>query len=1271
MKGRVEIYQGYIKDGKATVDEVPIHVDHNLIVDGAKEHIVDFLTRIPAPSGLLDASNPASGNINHSYDVSNFGIRAVSFSPNSQAFQRTSALAAASGFVFNPTTSGVSWSSLDPLTSRWTYLPDISNFDFSATNAGFSGGTFTNTVLKNPSFSSVTNHLRDGGFTQHYMNKNLSGVHLNEALELYELSQWDIQSFLRYINNDFVYHDSVYAGSVAVGTFKDSSAMSGVCNDGFAASGDNFVFMRSFDRSEDSSGVAGVSTTFSYVPEGVRLGNHSDTTSRHMIAELGFMFSAITGGTYSQLGIRLKNVSKGTEYSFSATKEGNIRNTWGMLGDPLYCNASSGNFQRVSHFVNIPFDYYGDELKLDIFALSTDRTGTSPTKVYVWDAQVNSVDSWEYGHVFSGDNVSRYWTASDTGAPVSSSEGLYLQTKNNDVKLAMFEREASSITYISQMFNMKPLKKYSAFLHGDYSGPAGDTVVPQFLEVGVRKDDGQTSVRGDWNFLSTSSFVLLESRLGSNNVVSSPLLSVERMGGNLEIRDVVAAKVKPSDLCIEVRETDTHLTGHLILPRASTTHFTLSGQVLKTLDTVPGKTFGTPEFTLVTRTVSTQGHRLMYNQGTGRFDLPISSDELTSTSSIPQAARLNTSSFNAEDSEYADFAFRNINPRSLDGVVPLTTDEQSGLEGWYVSLMVYNSGEDAGFFKKLSLYGEPPSSENDPTEYFKWNASSIDDCWQTQPSNASGEYFMSGMSIMPYYGTLAPSAYSPQQLSWSPLEGMFNASGSVHREGTEYQFIIGACNNYQGSPSTCYRISCAGLVDTATVACTEEISGDILTSESYLGSPKFDILNQINIQYDNKRFPSDSFDKSLHPGVGFLTPNFGNLSALQDARRSLVIANRRNLIGSTQTLPKVSVNYTTTLEDINVNFGSPYSVMEEGLGFSFKVQQLVSGTNAYPNGRPSTLWSLEALLDSGEVIQYTASTGKWETSSVQNAFVSRVNRGASTYAPYYKTMLSPVITLNDSRFTPTTKLAFNIVCDSFVANDVTFIKDWEFFRTSQTKGQGIGQFPTPVDTVLQTQYYADETIGELGQFTNNIQFNSVLSGTTYDRALGNGGWAPSKLLVDLQISGVQVNGWTNKYGVLNSDGFLYPSPTNSPVYNNFYGDGFISGASANGNTSSVYFVYDISSHDMRILDVQGGIAAMGLWTFDVDATFKKMVEYNHNVSAIYDYTPFPLAESLYKLTDPTRNPVFKLFAKKVFREPIAFDPRDNHFTRFVWHIRML
>ena len=107
MKGRVEIYQGYIKNGRATVDEVPIHVDSNLIVDGAKEHIVDFLTRIPAPSGLLDASNPASGNVNHSYDASNFGVRAISFSPNSQAFQRTTALAATSGFVFNPATSGL------------------------------------------------------------------------------------------------------------------------------------------------------------------------------------------------------------------------------------------------------------------------------------------------------------------------------------------------------------------------------------------------------------------------------------------------------------------------------------------------------------------------------------------------------------------------------------------------------------------------------------------------------------------------------------------------------------------------------------------------------------------------------------------------------------------------------------------------------------------------------------------------------------------------------------------------------------------------------------------------------------------------------------------------------------------------------------------------------------------------------------------------------------------------------------------------------------
>ena len=285
--------------------------------------------------------------------------------------------------------------------------------------------------------------------------------------------------------------------------------------------------------------------------------------------------------------------------------------------------------------------------------------------------------------------------------------------------------------------------------------------------------------------------------------------------------------------------------------------------------------------------------------------------------------------------------------------------------------------------------------------------------------------------------------------------------------------------------------------------------------------------------------------------------------------------------------------------------------------------------------------------------------------------MSRVNRGAGPFASYYKTMLSKNITLNDSRFTPTTKLAFNVVSETFTANDVTFIKDWKFFRLSQTKGEGIGQFPTPVDTVLQTQHYADETIGELGQFTNNIQFYSVLSGTTYDRALGNGGWPPSRNLVGIHASGVQLGSWSNDHGVINSDGFLYPSPTNSPVYPNFYGDGFILGASANGNTSSIYFIYDISSKDMQFLDLQGGVGAMGLWTFDVEATYKKMAEYNHNVSSIYDYTASPLASSLYKLTDPTRNPVFKLFAKKVFREPIAFNPAANHFTRFVWHIRMV
>jgi hypothetical protein len=99
--------------------------------------------------------------------------------------------------------------------------------------------------------------------------------------------------------------------------------------------------------------------------------------------------------------------------------------------------------------------------------------------------------------------------------------------------------------------------------------------------------------------------------------------------------------------------------------------------------------------------------------------------------------------------------------------------------------------------------------------------------------------------------------------------------------------------------------------------------------------------------------------------------------------------------------------------------------------------------------------------------------------------------------------------------------------------------------------------------------------------------------------------------------------------------------------------------------------YGVNNYEIDALDEQGGIAAIGLWVLDTKATYKKHLDNGYDLSAIYD-TPGS-GSAVYNLTDTNRNPVFKLVAKKVFRQAIT--PSEGRttgdFIRIQWEINFL
>lgn len=193
--------------------------------------------------------------------------------------------------------------------------------------------------------------------------------------------------------------------------------------------------------------------------------------------------------------------------------------------------------------------------------------------------------------------------------------------------------------------------------------------------------------------------------------------------------------------------------------------------------------------------------------------------------------------------------------------------------------------------------------------------------------------------------------------------------------------------------------------------------------------------------------------------------------------------------------------------------------------------------------------------------------------------------------------------------------------------------------------------PNPTDTTLQP--VNGNGPGRLGHFLNYYEFSGSYSTLTMDEIQEHGCYIPSSginfagssfgythpgpLVNDM--SGLQT-GDLNTSGVINSEGFILESPVAraSQTLADASGGFIVSGIADVSATREVKYILTISYKDWKFLDYYyGGIGAIGLWTLDRDATLDK-----------YDSESETAGIDLYNIADISRNPVFKLFAKKVF-----------------------
>ena len=197
--------------------------------------------------------------------------------------------------------------------------------------------------------------------------------------------------------------------------------------------------------------------------------------------------------------------------------------------------------------------------------------------------------------------------------------------------------------------------------------------------------------------------------------------------------------------------------------------------------------------------------------------------------------------------------------------------------------------------------------------------------------------------------------------------------------------------------------------------------------------------------------------------------------------------------------------------------------------------------------------------------------------------------------------------------------------------------------------------PTPTDTTLQPPIYISDTSGpgRLGHFLNYYNFSGSYPSLNNDEIQEHGcylsssgnyfegssfGYTHDGSIVN-DMSGLQI-GDLNSASAINSEGYILESKVarSSQSLADASGGFLVSGIADLSATREVKYILTISYKDWKFLDYYyGGIGAIGLWTLDRDATLDK-----------YDSESEAANINLYNITDITKNPVFKLFSKKVF-----------------------
>ena len=1030
---------------------------------------------------------------------------------------------------------------------------------------------------------------------------------------------------------------------------------------------------------------------------------------------------APTAADCGNLQITLIRNSDGYEYSFTPQSRTLQNDIWIPNGNAYNVSyAEKNTWYSKGVQVVLPPDAHQETYTINI--AGTGRSdGTNGFCYYlIRNFSFGSLAGWRT-YVYDHSGIAK-WSLSSTGARVKSGNifsGLTLSatrydslagTANDDITASVDGTNVPAKTQLVQNFvGLEPTKTYRLAVKGTYLSDT--TTVPQF-KYSLKAKARTKPETNNYNILST----WMQDNSGAYSALNTPTnlnpyytnTDAHRATHPFFSKSLNTKSSTPLDWGLWVDASGSSEANSTTAPNlaANAGSYTLSMKVFNSLDA--------PSYFVLSSMDGGMGYPSFFNWETAEWEVFVANTVPAYRNSVSGAYFLPLPS-GANTDNFTSYTYPNpvVLPHSPNGKLRTythNTPDNLGSAGDYrLTAAIYGPNAEAGstLISDLALKGPGLGTNVDIWKELYYNFTAGD--WQPTPIQAQD------------YHSEDTNDTNESFIS-CPLNLISNMALFGLDRDTEYQI------NIIDAGGGIYTIHDISLQDIAFVAnsgrsrwirdaskWTSEPYGN-LQYDSYTDGAVFKLRNENN--------GTNLLTDTTSPSAMTLwrTPASLMFRATSgytgDPTTSPIFVPVMRIENETNQTFAMWLTQNFTLGEYALKSGDMFAIGLEGISL-----------NRYND---SIEMSIAAKYD-GVRYQYNPETKEWAPGKEQRTLsFSLYNRVAQFEDEYYadakswNQLLSPPIVA--PLFGPNTKItaSFMVNAGNSAQQDID-IKDFKVYKWTDASSNhyrvsgttfNFPEFPTPTDITLQSTQPSGHP-GQLGQFLNRINFfnyypspfnldsnrfgepasglrainnpmsPSITGEKTLEEAVAMGAFLPSAGLFfgsgtyglqnsqqpwGLAPSGGLVSGVLNQMGVVNSDGYIYRHPY--PPTNNDARDasaGFIVSSYQNGagtyKHKTIRYILKLHRDDWRFLDYyMGGLGALGLNTLDYKKSYAKLGTAFQLSGTGASYSPGSRV-GLYKIADPSRNPVFNLTNKKVTFPPgLKIDYNNTDYITIIWDI---